>query len=294
MNHSSSPSFTQLGRQPARLYFLDWLRVIAVLGVFLFHAVYPFDLTAWHIKNAEQSTVVTFFIAFMFPWGMLFFFLLAGAGSWFALRRRTATAYARAEKMAKRNGSGTTPLRSFVTQCGRSAVTAAAPRVAPVAGVMPLWTAGPLANLLDRWPLLAVARLHVLHPLPSVFLGALATLNELVQELIHEYLGLVADQRDQTEARQRQLAQPDDERVARPGSGLLDIVDVDLDRFDHLSASVRVLGWDALGCCGCHSRPPLVRCCLTAYNAPRHVCQAGMDSQRVKLSPPQIAIPFRS
>ena len=86
---------SQLDQQSGRLYFLDWLRVLAILGVFLFHAVHPFDVTPWHIKNAEQSHVVTFFIAFMFPWGMPFFFLLAGAGSWFALRRRTAGAFAR-------------------------------------------------------------------------------------------------------------------------------------------------------------------------------------------------------
>ena len=79
---------------PQRIYYLDWLRVIAIVGVFLFHAVHPFDLTAWHIKNAEQSMVVTVFIAFMFPWGMPFFFLLAGAGSWFALRHRTARQFA--------------------------------------------------------------------------------------------------------------------------------------------------------------------------------------------------------
>jgi peptidoglycan/LPS O-acetylase OafA/YrhL len=83
------------GHHPARLYALDWLRVIAVLGVFLFHAVHPFDLTAWHIKNAEQSALVTFVIAFMFPWGMPFFFLLAGAGSYLALRRRSAAQFAR-------------------------------------------------------------------------------------------------------------------------------------------------------------------------------------------------------
>jgi glucans biosynthesis protein C len=81
-------------QQPARLSYLDGLRVIAMLGVFLFHAVHPFDLTAWHIKNAEQSVIITFFIAFMFPWGMPFFFLLAGAGSFFALRRRTARQFA--------------------------------------------------------------------------------------------------------------------------------------------------------------------------------------------------------
>lgn len=85
----------QFDQQPGRLYFLDWLRVLAVLGVFLFHAVHPFDLTTWHIKNAEQSETVTLFIIFMFPWGMPFFFLLAGAGSYFALRRRTARQFAR-------------------------------------------------------------------------------------------------------------------------------------------------------------------------------------------------------
>jgi glucans biosynthesis protein C len=92
---SDLSSATHLDQQPARLYFLDWLRVIAILGVFLFHAVHPFDLTPWHIKNGEQSAVVTFFIAFLFPWGMPFFFLLAGASSWFALRRRTAGQFAR-------------------------------------------------------------------------------------------------------------------------------------------------------------------------------------------------------
>jgi glucan biosynthesis protein C len=80
---------------PARLHYLDWLRVIAILGVFLFHAVHPFDLMPWHIKNAERSQAVTFFIAFMFPWGMPFFFFLAGAGSLFALRRRSPRAFVR-------------------------------------------------------------------------------------------------------------------------------------------------------------------------------------------------------
>jgi peptidoglycan/LPS O-acetylase OafA/YrhL len=88
-------STSSVSRKPGRLFYLDWLRVIAVFGVFLFHAVHPFDHIAWHIKNAELSEVITGFIAFMFPWGMPFFFLLAGAGSYFALRRRTAGAFAR-------------------------------------------------------------------------------------------------------------------------------------------------------------------------------------------------------
>jgi glucan biosynthesis protein C len=79
----------------ARLHYLDWLRVLAILGVFLFHAVHPFDVSPWVIKNAEQSETVTAFLGLLFPWGMPFFFLIAGAGSWFALRRRTAGQFAK-------------------------------------------------------------------------------------------------------------------------------------------------------------------------------------------------------
>ncbi|MGD9092638.1 MAG: acyltransferase family protein [Anaerolineales bacterium] len=79
-----------------RLHYLDWLQVLAVLGVFLFHAVHPFDdLADWHIKNLEKSVLATFYAGFFNLWGMPFFFLMAGATSWFSLRRRTAGQYAR-------------------------------------------------------------------------------------------------------------------------------------------------------------------------------------------------------
>ncbi|MCK4899632.1 MAG: acyltransferase family protein [Anaerolineales bacterium] len=78
----------------ARLRYLDWLQVLAILGVFLFHAVHPFDdLADWHIKNVEKSVLATFFVGFFVLWGMPFFFLMAGATSWFSLRRRTAGRY---------------------------------------------------------------------------------------------------------------------------------------------------------------------------------------------------------
>lgn len=77
-----------------RLHYLDWLRVLAILGVFLFHAVHPFDYNDWHIKNAELSMAVTVVLGLLFPWGLALFFMVAGTGSWFALRRRTAGQYA--------------------------------------------------------------------------------------------------------------------------------------------------------------------------------------------------------
>jgi peptidoglycan/LPS O-acetylase OafA/YrhL len=79
-----------------RLHYLDWLQVLAILGVFLFHAVHPFDdLVDWHIKNSEPSVLATFYTGFFNLWGMPFFFLMAGATSWFSLRRRTPVRYVR-------------------------------------------------------------------------------------------------------------------------------------------------------------------------------------------------------
>src|SRR5512147_1274864 len=79
----------------ARLYYLDWLRVLAIFMVFLFHAVHPFDAPSWHIKNAEQSEILTIITVLLGFWGMPFFFLVAGTASWFALQRRTPSQYVR-------------------------------------------------------------------------------------------------------------------------------------------------------------------------------------------------------
>ena len=79
--------------ESARLHYLDALRVLAILGVFLYHAVHPFDVSDWTIKNAELSETVTAFLGLFFPWGMPFFFLIAGAGSWFGLRHRSASRF---------------------------------------------------------------------------------------------------------------------------------------------------------------------------------------------------------
>lgn len=83
------------GAGTTRLHYLDWLRVVAILGVFLFHVLLVFNEIVFLIKNAELSSSLTTFAAFFFPWGMPLVFLIAGAGSWFALQRRTPRQYAR-------------------------------------------------------------------------------------------------------------------------------------------------------------------------------------------------------
>jgi len=92
---TSAPQISSSGNKSVRIHYLDWLRVLAILGVFLFHAVHPFDMFPWEIKNAEQSIAVTLFIVFLGPWGMPLFFFLSGVGSWFALKKRTGSQYIR-------------------------------------------------------------------------------------------------------------------------------------------------------------------------------------------------------
>jgi glucan biosynthesis protein C len=69
--------------------------VLSILMVFLFHAVHPFDFGDWQVKNADQSEILTIILLFLSIWGMPFFFLVAGAGSWLALQKRTGRQYLR-------------------------------------------------------------------------------------------------------------------------------------------------------------------------------------------------------
>lgn len=94
-NQTVSQPTDSAASRAARLYYLDWLRVIATLGVFLFHVSNVFSGANYEITNAESSDNLFIFTSFFFPWGMPLFFLVSGAGSWFALRRRSAGQFTR-------------------------------------------------------------------------------------------------------------------------------------------------------------------------------------------------------
>ncbi|MFC2077768.1 acyltransferase family protein [Candidatus Bipolaricaulota bacterium] len=73
-----------------RRYDIDWLRVFAMLGIFLLHATHLFDEgTDWHLRNVDQSTVVLVFRGLIDIWAVPLFFVLSGFGAWFALKRRS-------------------------------------------------------------------------------------------------------------------------------------------------------------------------------------------------------------
>ena len=77
---------SSLAGQQKRLHYLDWLRVLAVLGVFYAHTIYIFNLVYWHVNNDRGLVLVVFGT----EWGMALFFLLAGATAWFSLGSRTS------------------------------------------------------------------------------------------------------------------------------------------------------------------------------------------------------------
>ena len=76
-----------------RLNYLDWLRALAVLGVFVYHTLQPFSAHEWHVRNDRPSDVVEALISFVDPWGIAFFFVIAGASAFLALRWRTPRRY---------------------------------------------------------------------------------------------------------------------------------------------------------------------------------------------------------
>ena len=73
-----------------RMYYIDWLRVIAMLAIFIYHCTRFFGIEGWHLKNAQQSMVVFVLTrGLIWPWVMELFFVLSGVGAWYALKSRT-------------------------------------------------------------------------------------------------------------------------------------------------------------------------------------------------------------
>jgi len=49
--------------QSTRRYELDWLRVFAVLMVFVYHSAHFFDVDDWSVKNATTYTSLSWLMA---------------------------------------------------------------------------------------------------------------------------------------------------------------------------------------------------------------------------------------
>lgn len=78
-----------------RLYYMDWLRVLAMGFVFLVHTSMPFAAVddPWLIRFEQTNMAFTMFAGFVYQFGMPLFFFLAGAATYLALAFRTNRQY---------------------------------------------------------------------------------------------------------------------------------------------------------------------------------------------------------
>jgi glucan biosynthesis protein C len=73
-----------------RRYDVDWLRVLLVLMVLVFHSLRFFDLEGWSVKSATTYLSVQALVIFISRWLMPVMFLISGIATFYALEKRRA------------------------------------------------------------------------------------------------------------------------------------------------------------------------------------------------------------
>ncbi len=74
----------------SRQSYLDWLRLLAIIGVLFFHAAQPFAAESqWHIKNNETSNLYLEFTFWLSRFRMHLLFFISGAVAYFIMQRKT-------------------------------------------------------------------------------------------------------------------------------------------------------------------------------------------------------------
>jgi glucans biosynthesis protein C len=70
-----------------RRYELDWLRVLAILTVFVYHSTRFFNLGDWHVKNIDTYVWVEMWNVWVTRWMMPLFFIISGASLFYAIHK---------------------------------------------------------------------------------------------------------------------------------------------------------------------------------------------------------------
>ena len=91
------PAGASTSRPPTgHVVYLDWLKFVVVYGIVIYHSSLPFAYGGgWLVTSRDKSAFLTAFAGFTFPWGIPLLFLLSGAGAYFGLRSKTASAFLR-------------------------------------------------------------------------------------------------------------------------------------------------------------------------------------------------------
>ena len=73
-----------------RLYYIDWLRVLAFMTLILFHCSVPFvEHYNWEINNDDTSPWITRIVWWTHQWRLPLLFFISGVGVRFSLKRRS-------------------------------------------------------------------------------------------------------------------------------------------------------------------------------------------------------------
>jgi peptidoglycan/LPS O-acetylase OafA/YrhL len=68
-----------------RLYYLDWLRVLAILTVFVYHTTRLFNVEDWAVKNPTWYPSVEAWNRFATAWMLPLIFVVSGASLFYAV-----------------------------------------------------------------------------------------------------------------------------------------------------------------------------------------------------------------
>jgi len=77
-------------KAPTRLYYLDWLRVLAILTVFVYHSTRFFNMETWNVKNPTWYPWVEVWNRFATTWLLPLLFVISGASLFFAVGKSGA------------------------------------------------------------------------------------------------------------------------------------------------------------------------------------------------------------
>lgn len=78
-----------------RLFFLDWVRIIAFFLLILYHVGMYYVSWDWHVKSPYASDAIEPLMILSSPWRLGLLFLVSGVASSFMLARTGSTAFAR-------------------------------------------------------------------------------------------------------------------------------------------------------------------------------------------------------
>ncbi len=82
-----------------RLYFFDWVRIIAFLVLILYHVGMYYVSWDWHVKSPYASDAIEPFMLLSSPWRLSLLFLISGVAASFMLAKAGATSFMRQRSM---------------------------------------------------------------------------------------------------------------------------------------------------------------------------------------------------